>query len=430
MYRVDVRQLAADVMGRLTRAEGDDSWAGVSAIARSREKGGRSEGYRVDVDGWTFFVLDVTLTGRGELFLIETNGSNALGTSIGTGTDRVRAEHMFKTFEATRQSCRKGVALLPYQRGFLLAAEFFVGRAGIFAELIQAQQDTWIRSWDEELGDEEISIVCGPIDELAGRIQYQEGRLLYRHRPVVFATNPNLMPELARRGVVRRSGRWYDCATDWFHEGRCAPVIHARDLQQELGGIAGMTPLVNRAVYGVGEFTSVVRSFHDRGLVAVAKMNAGSGGAGIEFFPPRLGVDEIEQRRYRLIEGARAKYGADIEETLYPIQICEFVESSHVSLADGGHLWEMRVECLVRPGLCETVPCSIRLCPEPFDGNSFDRGQVMAHSAPNASTLKFMRSPFDTSIRGLIGIDASKMKTIMATCARWCEAAWRYSSRA
>ena len=161
-------------------------------------------------------------------------------------------------------------------------------------------------------------------------------------------------------------------------------------------------------------------------------MNAGSGGAGIEFFPPSMNEQEVRARLDMLVDSVLVKYGPNAERTLYPIRFFEFAQSTDYDLYGNKHLWDMRIECLINPGYIEVTPCVIRLCPAPFNRETFDRDGVVSNLTGREPTLRYMRAPSAIrKSRGYpvlkeIGVTAEILDRVIKSCAAWSEAAWVY----
>src|SRR5512134_2930031 len=99
-----------------------------------------------------------------------------------------------------------------------------------------------------------------------------------------------------------------------------------------------------------------------RGAVVV-KPNAGSGGAGIRVAVPGMGDAEIQSLIASVIEDCRAKYGEHVERMVFPLRGFEFVRSTGYPMADGGHVWDLRIGVLFEPGRAQVFPVSIRIAP-------------------------------------------------------------------
>lgn len=369
----------------------------------------------------SFALLDITKTNKGEYHLIEANGSNGALTSTATGNDKARARHMYDTLRSRTALEGKSAIVLPYQPGFSLTPEFY-RRAQLFTEMVAEECVANLRQWDEEFGDEQVAIICGSIPDLCEHIHRQENRLAYRDRTIIFATNPNIMVELLRRQTVSYNGGTYDIDTTVFHEGCLVPIIHNKALQQEIACDTGITPLRWAEAWNVEECVSIIHTFHKSGMVAVGKMNAGSGGAGIEIFPPSS-LSKIRTTLQDLINSAVRKYGADVESTLFPIRVFEFARSTDYYIEGRAHLWDMRVMALIRPEYTDLTPLAIRLCPEPFDESTYHRDGVVSNRTGRAPSLKFMRSALDQSALSACEISTNELSTILESCARWCHAA-------
>lgn len=383
-------------------------------------------------NGYGILIPDITWTVDGQLRLIEANGSNAALTSAILGKDDARAHHMYMAYKAKPKPRGQVVALLAYQNTLLHMAEFF-GRAGLFAEHVAGNQATRLCDTVENLGhDEEISIVCGTITDIAEHVTHHNGMLFFKDRPVAFATNPNLLAELVRKNIIGRTGEWYDLDTSFYHEAICTPVVHNKGIQQDLAKGTGITPLLHRSAYSVEDCMRVLEEFWTKELVAVGKMNAGSGGAGIEFFPPG-NVQVAEVRLKILVETAVTKHGIEVMKSIFPIRFFEFAESTPYALYGNDHLWDLRIQCLIYPGYVEVTPCVIRLCPEPFDRTTYDWDGVVSNlTGRNPETLgRQLRSPAakrrsvpNQTVLESIGITNQMLNEIEASCAKWAEAAW------
>jgi len=379
--------------------------------------------------------MDVTWTKERKLHIIEVNGSNAALSSSGLGRDDRRARHMFLAYKGKKKKSGSVVALLAHQRGLIHIAEFY-GRAGIFAELVADTQSTRLCDSKEALGDEEVSVVCDCIQDLADNITSDtNGHLYFKGRPVVFAANPNLLAELARRDIISKAGSEYSVDVDIFHEGHCAPLVHDKGSQQEVAEGTGILPLVFANAFSIEECMEVIGNFHQKGMTAVGKMNAGSGGAGIEFFPSFLSEDEISDRIAKLIASASKKYGLDVLKSMFPIQFFEFAESTPYMLYGEPHLWDLRLQCLLYPGYVEITPCVIRLCPKPFDREKFEWDSVVSNLTGRDPIIvgRSLRSPAAMrrsqpgSVLESVGICKEDHAEIIRSCAKWCDQAWHFA---
>jgi hypothetical protein len=168
--------------------------------------------------------------------------------------------------------------------------------------------------------------------------------------------------------------------------------------------------------------------------LSVVKMNAGSGGAGVEFFGPTCGTEQVEPGLARLIATAGHKYGNQIDRSVWPLRVFEFVESTGYPLADGPHLWDMRIVGLIRPGAVDLTFCGIRICPEPFVAGCFEKGAVLSNVTGRRPDLSTTRSPLvefgkPTEHLRAGGVDEQVLERIIDASAKWCEAACAHATK-
>lgn len=386
-----------------------------------------------DVSGFSFFLIDVTVEADGAIRLIEANTSNAALSSTGAGDDD-RAEHMARAFEARVAKGASVVAILAFQPGFIHLPEWF-SRAASFAEHLARGRSVALRAWDEEPGEEEVAVICGPIPELAALLEVRGETFFMHGREVVFATNPNVLAEMVRLGKLSRKGAGYACDLSIFHEGRAAVLGHDKGVQQELARGTKITPLAWCEAANFQCALDALDWFADRDLVAFAKMNAGSGGSGVQVFTPDLSDAAREARLDQLIESARRKYGPAADETLYPIRVFEFAKARPYPLHDHEHLWDLRVQALVSPGRIDVRACVIRLCPAPFDGSyAWDSVVSNITGRDPAQAMRFMRVPgaerrsMPGTVLQSLGMTEDDMQGVLAGCAQWARGAWRWSA--
>lgn len=392
-----------------------------------------SHRFAAKTDDYSMVLLDVTLDTAGALRLIEANGSNAALSSLTATGDDSRAAHMCATLTAKYRGEERGVALLGHQAGFLHIPEFFA-RAGRFSEFVSAQWPTSLRGTDESLGDETVTVIAGELGAIAHHCAEKDGRLFYRDRPAVFATNTNLLPELARQGRISYRAGHAELSTRFFHEGKLVPLIHDKSAQQRVADGTGIVPLRHAAGHTRAECLAEATRLRNGGNALVLKMNGGSGGAGIEFLPPWLSDSEVEVRWDELVASAAKKYGAAVEQTLYPVRIFEFTRSTGYEVAGRSHLWDLRIQCLVTPGAVEVAPSVVRLCPEPFDECVFARGSVVSNLTGRPASLDFMRSSWQPADNGIgttlesCGFTSSIYDRLLSACVAWCERAMALSN--
>lgn len=376
-----------------------------------------------EVKAPAFFLADVTVS-RGLVRLIEANGSNgALSSTIALG-DQLRARHMAFAFATKPRPAGSVVAILCHQAGFLHLGEFFV-RAELFNAELAQRHDSMLRGVGEELGEEEVSVVCGSTADIADLLERKDGKLFYKGRPVVFASNPNVLPEAARRGRIENNDGAYDIAVDIFHEGASTPVIHDKALQQELAAGTGILPLEWRLVENRDGWLAAVEWFQRRGMPCVAKMHAGSGGTGIELVTPEMGQGKALAVLDRLLDSARNAYGDKAEETAFPVALFEFAMADPVQFEGRPHLWDLRVAAFVEPGGVECHACVGRLCPAPFDG-SWQRDTWVSNLSGRDGNRadRFLRAP------GELGLADNDLDRILEATAKWAAAAARWGEEA
>src|SRR5262249_49163724 len=103
-----------------------------------------------------------------------------------------------------------------------------------------------MRGAHERLGEESISVVLGDVPAVtAGLTLDATFGFRYQGRPVIFAGNPNLLPELERTGTLP-PGRLEDvpdATLRSFHAWRLSRVFHDKVRQQSLLRGTGIRPL-------------------------------------------------------------------------------------------------------------------------------------------------------------------------------------------
>lgn len=422
---MDFQQVAAE---KLLRHLGQEV-APESELATPTLLMGYPKVSHLSTTGFCFFMLDVSLDIAGNIRLIEANGSNGAASSVATGTDELRVEHMAAAFRG-RTAPAPNVALISYDRKTNFLAEIVVGRAGAFTNaLCAADIQAHIRLYDERPGSEDTTVYFGPVEDIADHVSIQNGRLYFRERPVAFAGNPNLLPELVRRGMIPAAVDGdYAIDTAIFHEGAGVSIVHDKAMQQRLAEQTGIAPLKSATACNGEDLFRVIQEFHQQGLTVVAKMNAGSGGAGIEFFTPGMTEADVKHTIAKIPETARRKYGDHADQTLYPVRVFEFFESTKYKLSDGTeHLWDVRLMCLISPGRCAVLPCQVRLCPGAFDARRFNRDAVLSNTSGRKPSIEFQRSPFaaaETSARNVlesVGVDADVLARMTSAAVAWCQ---------
>lgn len=276
-------------------------------------------------------------------------------------------------------------------------------------------------------------VVVDTVEQIARHISVQNGRLFYKARPVISAGNTNILPALVRNGTIDRLGPEYLVDTSVFHDGPLAPLIHDKGVQQDLAIGTGISPMRWRENQSSDELIETILDFLRDGLPVVVKPNAASGGAGIELFGPGTAVDTIRVTIERMLGEVGAKYGAHSEKSVWPVRVFEFVESTPYPVGTFGHLWDMRVACLIRPGEVEITFCGLRVCPEPFSPGHYTRASSCSNTSGRRPSIERIRSPLAdkgtlTDHLRAAGFDEALFFKAVDASAKWCDAAWnRYA---
>lgn len=397
-----------------------------------RPKAGGNFVRPINTNGHGFTVLDYILNKNGNLNLIEANGSNAAGSSFGSSDgDLARAMHQVEAARERIEKVERGVVLISYANGTGAMPEI-ITRAALVRDLISSFRSCDLADTLVGLGESAITVVVDTVEKIADSISVHDGALHFAGVPVVSAGNPNILPALVRRGVVAREGTGYAVETSVFHDGPLVSLVHNKAAQQAVAAGTGIVPLHWRECYDMASCAKTVAEMQALGLASVAKPNGGSGGAGIEFFGPTYTSEEVAQGLARVIEATSSKYGDNIDRSVWPLRLFEFVESTGYPLADGDHLWDIRIVCLIRPGAVDLTFSSIRVCPEPFIAGRFEKGTVLSNVTgrrPNLSTTLSPLVEFGKPTEHLQagGVDEEILEKIIDASAKWCEAAWAHS---
>lgn len=381
--------------------------------------------FRVDAntDGYSFFLLDLALCEDSHWRLIEANGSNAALSSTSVNGDEARVKHLTEIFFSKKVSERKCVVIFVHQKHFIHLGEFFC-RAARFAEYISESSSVALRSVDEGIGTELVTVIAGEISEVAKQITCVGEEMLYKGVPVVLASNPNLLPELRRNRMLNGAARKIE--TELFHEQNCTMLIHDKAMQQTVCNGSGILPLFCEDAFSLQDCIDVVERATQNQKVVVAKMNAGSGGTGIEFFTPWISKTEAEEKLIAMENAVCEKYGANAKSTMYPIRFFEFAKAKEIIIDGNGHLWDLRMEVLVRPGSVEIRPCVVRACPGPFDG-SYSRQSVVSNLSGRVDVKmlsKYMfKNPFhpESDFHDGLSISKDKFNELVDAIIKWSE---------
>ncbi len=369
-------------------------------------------------------ILDITLDEDKKIRLIEANGSNGNLTSTSLGNDNLRVEHIYSIVkDKISKQIENTVLLFPYKDGFMHLAEFY-SRIYCLAKLISKDKTTGIRDCSEPYGEESVVIICGTVEEIASNISLRNSELYFKNLKVIFSSNPNLLPELARIGKFSKKELYTQSLSEIFHDGPLLKITHDKYKQQKVAQGTGIEPLYSEEVWDKQKCIKAINKINQKGSTAVAKINAGSGGAGIDFFPIELSSIEIEQKLELILHDAEKHYGNNYASTIFPIRLFEFVKSTPFSINNLPHLWDMRMECLIYPGYTLVLPCLIRICPAPFSDNSYSKDQVVSNLTGRAPSLEFIRSALDEEALNNIGITLNKLTEMSMASAMWCQSAW------
>lgn len=374
------------------------------------------------VAGWAYFLLDTLITTEDELVLIEANASNAALSST-VHYDIPRARHMVDMLLAgcAAAELAGAVVLLCHATGFHHVAEF-VNRSLTFASELQRRGvRVALKAPGEALRADELSLVVGPIPAIAADTYAEHGAMSYQGRRVALATNANLLPALERREAMR--GGWPRTG-GVMHCGFGSAISHDRTLQQVLARGTGFTTLAPIETWTVEAAAAAVASFTANSSGAVVKMNAGSGGSGVVAISPTSTRAAAITQIDAALADAETKYGSRLHTTAFPLRVCRFAQASPFVLADGGHLWDLRTQILVRPGIVEIAPAIVRLCPEPFNGR-YTRAATIANLTGRPASLEWVR-PVD-DVLATVGDPGEYRARLVTACARWVANASRWA---
>ncbi len=387
---------------------------------------------RKDVDGHAFCALDIMKDVHGQLRIIEANGSNAASSSLGDPEgDRRRAEHQIEAALPRILTETRGAILVCFAANTHAVGEI-MARAFMLYELVSQHRECQFGSSDLYPSSPFV-VAVDSVERIARHVSKVDGKLFYQGYPVVSVGNVNLLAELVRKGVVERHGADYDVDYDVFHDGRLVPLIHDKRGQQVLAEGTGFVPIRHLDTTTVDEVVAGVQSMLREGLPAVIKPNATSGGAGIDFFGPDAIDAEIRKTLDLQVQTVMNKYGPEAEKSMWPIRVAEFAESTGYPVGGRCHLWDMRIACLIRPGEVEMTACVLRLCPEPFVPGIYDRASACSNMTGRVPSTARYRAPLadangPTEVMRAAGVDDQAFERIIDACAKWCEAAWHYSS--
>lgn len=387
---------------------------------------------QVDVDGHAFCAIDAMLDVNGQPRIIEVNGSNAGLTSLGDpGGDRRRAEHQVEAALPRILNETRGAILVCFAANTLIIGEI-MARALMVHDLVSQYRQCQLGSSDLEPTSPFV-VAFDTVERIAAHVTSVDGRLYYRGYPVLSVGNGNILAELVRKGVIKRHGMEYAVDYDIFHDGRLAPLIHDKGIQQVLAQKTGFVPIRHLDNMNFDELVVGVQSLLRKGLPAVIKPNATSGGAGIDFFGPGATEAEIRQTLHHQVQTVKDKYGPEAEKSMWPIRIFEFAQSTGYPVGGNHHLWDMRVACQIRPGEVEMTVCGLRLCPEPFVPGKYDRATACSNTTGRVPATARFRAPLaeagrPTELMRSAGVDDQSFDRILNACAAWCQVAMHRTS--
>ena len=398
------------------------------------------------IDDWGIVFLDVVIeAGSGDIVCHEVNGPNGVGTDALTGDSRFRAENEARQtlqrirdygyLDANGRLTQPVAALHAHQhwRFFRTGGEFFprVDHYAACLDSVLPGNDVALRGASQPIGDEDIAVVFGDVATVAAALSVdpRTRRFMYGGRPVVFIGNPNLLAELVRVERLTRDGRRYpDADLRVLHAGRLTEAIHDKGLQQLLLKRTGIRPLDYFEAPTREAALRQTQAMLKRGAV-VLKPNAGSGGAGIRVAVRGMSDTEIEALIASVIEDCRAKYGENVERMLFPLRGFEFVRSTGYPMADGGHVWDLRIGVLFEPGRAQVFPVSIRIAPDPFDEQSFHLARDQWVSNVGGRQVTLLKSGMDDEALAAVGMTPEKLELAMRASLTWTLKAWDAAMR-
>jgi hypothetical protein len=240
----------------------------------------------------------------------------------------------------------------------------------------------------------------------------------------VFIGNPNLLPELVRVGRLVREGRRYLGADlRVVYGGRLTETIHDKGLQQSLLGRTGIRPIEYFEAPTREAALRQTRSMLGR-FAVVLKPNASSGGTGVRVAVADMSDLEIETLIADMIEDCRVKYGDNVERMVFPLRGFEFIRSTDYPMADGGHIWDLRIGVLFEPGRAHVFPVSLRIAPDPFDEKTFHRVRDQWVSNVAGRQVTLLKSGMDDVTLSAVGMTPEKLDLAMRASLSWTLNAW------
>ena len=395
------------------------------------------------IDDYGIIFADLAIDrADGTLVCHEVNGPNAVGSDALTGDSFLRAQN--EAWQAVRRARELGY-LLPdgrlrvpvatihahqHWRFFRTGGEFYprVDQfAAILKDLLPGRSVRCFAAGDA-LSDEDVAVAMGDVPAIASNISIDAatGGLVYLGRPVIFMGNPNLVTELRRLGKLGKDDD--NPKLRILHAWRLLRAIRDKGLQQQLLAGTGIRPLRHFAAASAADALRHTREMLAHGP-AVLKPSATSGGCGVTAVVPGMSDAEIAAAIETLVGECRQKYGENAEATIFPIGGFEFVRAAGYPMADGEHLWDLRIAVLFEPGRAQAFPVSLRFAPKPFDPRTFhlDRDQWISNVSGRRDT--FLKSGMDDAVLAKIGFTDAMLDQAMQGCVGWAIKAWDQSIR-
>ena len=114
---------------------------------------------------------------------------------------------------------------------------------------------------------------------------------------------------------------------------------------------------------------------------------------------------------------------------MFPLRGFEFVRSTGYPMADGGHVWDLRIGVLFEPGRAQVFPVSIRIAPDPFDEQSFHRSRDQWMSNVSGRQVTLLKSGMDDEALTAVGMTPEKLDLAMRASLTWTLKAWDAATR-
>lgn len=326
----------------------------------------------VEQDTYSYLLVDVMLDEDGRWVIIEINGSNAAG-SIADRGDIPRVRHLVSSW--LNNGLDGDVFIVAYQDGTPCQPEIFARVAAIAGNLADEDIEVTVTSACGVRRAAGPVLVVDTTENIADQLALgSDGRLILSGRLVRGMSNANVLPAMQRRATIRRDE---DVDLRVLHEGPIFhPIIADKCSQQRLAEGTGFRALRFTSIPDEAVTADALVAFaRDRDLMA--KINGGSGGAGV--FTVRRGItrDAAIEATAAALAQVTAKYGSTA--TAFPMGAFEFVRARHVVGDDGRrYQWDLRLQVMISPGEVEMTPLSVRVCPAPFD-ESLSREATIAN---------------------------------------------------